>query len=269
MKEIDSNPYQPPLTMSDTTRGSDSLLYKVFRSHGAGPQLFRKASTLLQACIDQSIASSGRLVTCVNTSMDILVVTKASDSMDFKESQLRAYKLATLPGRRALAKMDSIWQSDFMEMYFPELDAGWLPVTLGLSDSLVVVRGDDLPSSPRYDEFQVVQVRPAGWRSLFGESRLDAINNELNRLTSDGARIITCLGDNRFLFGRSAQSRETAGYTYKLQLVPGWRWVLFKEMQSIFSKGINRMNEQGWELVSHYEGAVILLRSQDGCRPAI
>jgi hypothetical protein len=248
------NPYEPPQSSLEEVG-----LYALWKY----PFLVKSYSQELDRQIAKHTHDGWQFVTTLPTRH---VLWRHCVGRGPDQSGALRYTVAPLRGfwKRLWAGSFGSWP-DYIMGNLPTVASGWRIVGF-CEDAGFVLRFDgpkEAEGSGPKDKYMVLRIRRVAWRTLFGMSWLPILENELNQRAKDH-EVVAYVGNDSFLL-RSTQKQTTgvvpnATAKYKLALCEDWKKVAAKGEAS-YLPWLNRMAEQGWNLVSHYEASVFLFSS--------
>jgi hypothetical protein len=226
---------------------------------------FKFGSTVLQRHIDRHAAEGWQFVTSVFIDNEYHLIWKPADQLSWANRKLGDYKLIPLPGFWArLCALEFGSQAKFVKGHLPIVEPGWRIVAFCEAVGFVLRHEEEAHTieDPVCDEYSVVEIKPAWWRTFVGSSWRRLVSERLNELAAEGFEIVSCVGGGAFLMRKPrenlAQSSPiTPARTYWLAMYEHWFKAAFWPFEIV--RWLNELADNGWELVSRYEGAIFLL----------
>lgn len=258
--DVESNPNSLPETVTAHTP-----LYSVspFRS------FLRKPTAVLGEQIEQRAEQGWRLVTSwdVGGSDCYLVWTRdVGDVMN--RNVVSQYRILPRPSFLQCVRGCSFspWPRAIADEV-ARMPAGWTIEAVCASVGYVLrYRPGSTVEPTGHDDYSVLRCSPVWWRTMFGDSWMPILSEKLSILSRSGFEIIACLGSDLYLTRArpvSSPSESNGGddpRSYRLAMWPNWRRILVPGTPNI-APWFGEESARGWELLSHYGGAIFLFRA--------
>lgn len=256
------NPYQPPETPVPQDAGFD-----VSRFGRAS----RRGAVELKKTLEERAGQGWCLVTSfsVSPSDPSYLIWRRTDSNVATHDVTPQYRILSLPGFMQCLRQGSfsLWSPAIAEQ-MAHLEPDWMFVAFCSTVGFVLrhkTPSEQSDSGPA--EYSVLRRLPVAWRTMFGNSWMRVLADDLNHRPQPEAKVVSYLGGDIFLMrtnragvqsGSSDDRRKSC--SYRLAMWPHWKRILFSGTPTI-APWFTEQAAEGWALLSHYQGAVFVFES--------